>query len=622
MMLNNKIGLKLTLGVVLTVLVVIGVFAYFSIQSQKRSLLTEVERHATEFTDHLKSDMGYDMLHNDRTRIQEGIGRIGKQDTINSINVFNKDGEVIYSSKAKNVGRMVTIEASSCYRCHLTGEPIQRLAKQEHMRIFRSTPDSPRMLGIINPIYNEPSCWTASCHAHPETQTVLGVLDVIIPLTDVDNNIRQSQVAITMLAVSAIVILIVIIGFLVRWWIDRPVRDLLKATREIAGGNLNYRVKVKRQDEIGMLATSFNSMTDNLADARMQLFQSDKLASLGRLAAGVAHEINNPLTAVLTNSSFLLKRSKDQPEMADDLQVIVSETIRCREIVKSLLDFSRQTVPKKRKADINEIIQRAATVVENQLNMRQVELSMKLDKALPKVTVDANQIQQVFINLLVNACDAIGEGGGTIGVSSKVISLSPDGTLQIKRALCRKRHDLIDRKVQIDGKPAISMRFRKGKQSGLIYLDPMYGSTDHQLDGMPELKDGFDLMCPDCSASLIADGETCPQCGSPIYVFEVPLKGLVQGCLKKGCGWHRWEQADSAWDDEYVEIQVTDDGCGIPKSQLSRLFEPFMSTKGQRGTGLGLAVTWGIVDNHNGTITVDSEVDVGTTFTIRIPVRA
>jgi two-component system NtrC family sensor kinase len=620
MLLNSKIGLRLTFGAVLTILIAIAIFAYFNIQSQNRTLLTEVERHATEFSEHLKSDMRYDMMHADRSRIQAGILRIGSQETIEIINVFNKDGEVIYSSDLSSVGKMVTIEAATCFRCHLTGEPLKNLKKQEHVRIFRHAPDSQRTMGIINPIYNEESCWTANCHAHPESQTVLGVLDVTIPLTEVDETIRQSQVAITMLAISAIIVLSVMIGFLVRWWIDRPVRDLLTATREIAGGNLNYRVEVKREDEIGMLGKSFNSMTDNLADARLQLFQSDKLASLGRLAAGVAHEINNPLTAVLTNSSYLLKRSEGSPEMNDDLKVIVSETIRCREIVKSLLDFSRQTVPKKRKADINQIIHRAATVVENQLSMRQVELVMDLDDALPSATVDANQIQQVFINLLVNACDAIGDGGGTIKVSSKVISLGPAGTLQIKRALCRKRHDLVDRKVQVDGKPAISMRFRKGKQTGLIHLDPMYGSSGHQLGDMPDLKEDVDLMCPDCSASLIAEGETCPQCGSPIYVFEVPLKGLVQGCLQSGCGWHRWEQADSAWDDEYVEIQVTDDGCGIPKSQLPKLFEPFMSTKGQKGTGLGLAVTWGIVDNHNGTIVVDSEVDVGTTFTIRIPV--
>ena len=449
---------------------------------------------------------------------------------------------------------------------------------------------------------------------------MLGVLDVTMPLDKVDENIRRSQIAIVVLAISVIVLLSVIIGALVKWWIDRPVRDLLKATREVAGGNLGYRVKVKRDDELGMLARSFNSMTDNLSEARLQLFQSDKLASLGRLAAGVAHEINNPLTAVLTNSSYLLKRSEGQPETRDDLEVIVAETIRCREIVKSLLDFARQTVPKKRKADINDIINRAITVVENQLAMKQVELCLDLDDTLPKVTVDANQIQQVFINLLVNASDAIEDDNGTISVTSKLISLNPQGVLQIKRALCRKRHDLVDRKIQIDGKPAISMRYRKDEQTGLIHLNPMYGAEDHRLGDMPALEKGVDLMCPDCSASLIADGETCPKCGAPIYAFEVPMKGLVQGCLRENCGWHRWEQADSAWNDEYVEVQVIDNGCGIPKSQLPKLFEPFTSTKGQKGTGLGLAVTWGIVDNHNGTITVESEVGVGTTFIIRLPV--
>ncbi len=115
----------------------------------------------------------------------------------------------------------------------------------------------------------------------------------------------------------------------------------------MADGNLSYTIKERRADELGMLARSFNNMTRKLADARMQLFQSDKLASLGRLAAGVAHEINNPLTGVLTYSSFLMRRTQDRPEMQEDLKVIVRETIRCREIVKSLLDFARQSVPKK-----------------------------------------------------------------------------------------------------------------------------------------------------------------------------------------------------------------------------------------------------------------------------------
>jgi len=619
-MFSNKISLKLIFGVVLTVLVVIVVFAYFNIQSEKKSLLAEVERHANQLSDHLKSAMEYDMLHNDRERIHSGIRRIGSQESIDRIRIFNKSGEIIYSSEPSDIGKMVDTQAESCYRCHSAGSPLEHLASKARTRIFRPHENSPRLLGIINPIYNAPSCWTAACHAHPESQTVLGVFDVTIPLTEVDRNIRQSQVAVIVLAISAIIILSLILGLLVRWWIDRPVQRLLMATREVAGGNLGYRVEVKRDDELGVLAKSFNNMAENLAQARLQLFQSDKLASLGRLAAGVAHEINNPLTAVLTNSSYLLKRMKGQPEVYDDLQVIVTETIRCREIVKGLLDFARQTVPKKRKADVNEIIGRAATVIENQLSMKGVKLMMDLDTELPMVKVDANQIQQVFINLMVNACDASEENSGTIKVTSSLVNLSPTGVLQIKRALCRKRHDLVDRRVRIDGKPAISMRYRMKKQTGLIHLNPMYGSNEHNLNGLTRFEEGVELLCPDCSTSLIAESETCPKCGAPVYAFEVPLKGLVQGCLRENCGWHRWEQVDSDWNDEFVEIRVIDNGCGIPKEQLPKLFEPFATTKGQKGTGLGLAVTWGIVDNHNGTITVESEVGVGTSFIVRIPV--
>ena len=119
---------------------------------------------------------------------------------------------------------------------------------------------------------------------------------------------------------------------------------------------------------------------------------------------------------------------------------------------------------------------------------------------------------------------------------------------------------------------------------------------------------------------IVVDGVPLPEAVDPAeFGF---LKGLVQGCLAEDCGWHRWEQVESAWDREFVEVRVEDDGCGISKAQIDKLFEPFATTKGQKGTGLGLAVSWGIVDNHNGSITVESEVGVGTSFIVRIPVRA
>jgi two-component system NtrC family sensor kinase len=621
-MLKHKIGLKLTLSVVLPVLAAFSVFAFYNIRAQSNSLLTEVEHQANQLSEHLKSDTRLDMLKNDRERIHASIRRIGTQENIDRIRVFNKAGEIIYSSEPADIGQMLDTNAESCFQCHAAGAPLEHLEMQERTRIFRPAAGADRVLGVINPIYNERSCWQAACHAHTESQTVLGVLDVTLPLGAVDRELASSRAAVVIFAIAAVLILAGLTILLIRRWVDSPVNELLTATRQVAGGNLTHRVSVQRDDELGMLGQSFNAMTDKLAEARLQLFQSDKLASLGRLAAGVAHEINNPLTAVLTNSSYLLKRAKGKPELAGDLEVIVNETIRCREIVKSLLDFARQTVPKKRKADINDIIRRAAKVVENQLAMGRVELRFDLAEDLPHVTVDANQIQQVFINLLVNAADAIGDQQGSIRVSSKAISVTPTGVLQIKRAMCRKRHDLVDRKVRIDGKPAVTMHYQKGDQEGLIHLDPMYGSNKHQLGAMPPLAEGVELACPECQASLVAEDERCPRCQSPVYQFEVPLKGLVKGCLADGCGWHQWREVEEGWDDQFVEVRVEDNGCGIPEAQIAKLFEPFATTKGQKGTGLGLAVSWGIVDNHNGTITVESEEGAGTTFIVRLPVQS
>jgi signal transduction histidine kinase len=307
----------------------------------------------------------------------------------------------------------------------------------------------------------------------------------------------------------------------------------------------------------------------------------------------------------------------------EDLKVIVRETIRCREIVKSLLDFARQSVPKKSQAAINDIIARAAVVVENQLALNHVKLLQRLGPDVPLVTVDANQLQQVFINLFVNASDAIGPdaGGGSITVSTSHLKLSPIGITQIKQAQCPKRHSLINAEVRIDGKPSIRVRVRSDGNEGFIYRDPMYGLARHQFGIAPEPGIPVDVTCPECSSSLNLHGSPCPSCGGATFTFEVPGKGMVEACSNRACTWQRWAELEKMGDREFVEIVVRDTGSGIARDELPRIFEPFFSTKGQKGTGLGLAVIWGIIDNHNGTITVESEVGTGTSFIIRIPVE-
>jgi two-component system NtrC family sensor kinase len=617
----KRIGVKLILLVGVTVVTIVALFAYLSLRAMNTAMLGEVERHASQLSETVRASTRYEMLLNERDHIRQIVRSIGQQQGIGKVRILNKLGEIIYSAEESDIGTMVDKRAESCYSCHSADRPLERVPVQQRTRIFQVHPDSSRYLGIITPINNEQSCWMADCHAHSREKTVLGVLDVAMPLREADRTLGKIRMQLMVSALAAFLGISFIIGLFVRRWVDKPVKELVDATRAVAAGNLSFTIKERRADELGHLARSFNNMTQKLADARMQLFQSDKLASLGRLAAGVAHEINNPLTGVLTYSSFLMRRTQDQPEIQEDLKVVVRETIRCREIVKSLLDFARQSVPKKAETSLNEIIDRAINVTSNQLTLNHIRLDKQTADDLPRVTVDANQIQQVFINLIVNAADAIGPQGGTITIGSSLLQLSPRGITQVRKAQCGKRHSLIDNEVRIGGLPSIRVRAAAGTEEGLVYLDPMYGRNSHQYGLAVALGTELLISCPECHTSLLDPSARCPVCASPLCVIDTPGQGRLEACSRRGCDYEQWEAVDTGGLREYAEITVSDTGTGIASEDLPRIFEPFYTTKGQKGTGLGLSVIWGIVDNHNGTISVDSRIGKGTTFKIRIPVR-
>ena len=617
----KRIGPKLILLVGATAITIVGLFAYLSLEAMQTGMLGEVERHANQLSETVRASTRYAMLLNERDHIRQIVRSISQQQDIGKVRILNKLGEIIYSSVETDVGMMVDKDAEACYSCHSADRPLERLPIKERTRVFQVHPDSSRYLGIITPINNEQSCWSAPCHAHPRERTVLGVLDVALPLSDADRTLAKIRLELVLSALASFFGISLIIGLFVRRWVDRPVKELVHATQAVADGNLSYTIKERHNDELGVLAGSFNNMTRRLADARMQLFQSDKLASLGRLAAGVAHEINNPLTGVLTYSSFLMRRTQDRPEIQDDLKVIVRETIRCREIVKSLLDFARQSVPKKVEASVNEIIDRAVHVAKNQLTVHSIQLVKETANELPKVTVDANQIQQVFLNLIVNAVDAIGPRGGTITISSALLHLSPRGITQVRKAQCGKRHSLIDEEVRIGGLPSIGVRAVFGSTEGTVHLDPVYGRHSHQYGLTVPVGSEVQFSCTECQTSLIDPSLQCPLCSAQLCVIDTPGQGLLEVCSRRGCDYEHWETVDNGGLREYVEIKVSDTGSGISADDLPRIFEPFYTTKGQKGTGLGLSVIWGIIDNHNGAISVASELGQGTTFTIRIPVR-
>lgn len=344
---------------------------------------------------------------------------------------------------------------------------------------------------------------------------IIGMLYVGIleqPYIDKRNELVLSFFAI---AILGIIFALVIVVF-VTSRITKPLNDLVVATEKVAQGELTHRVAVESGDELGDLAAAFNNMTKalkssneeiqsrtkaleeanrELKETQAQLIQTEKLSSLGRLAAGVAHELNNPLTGVMTFSHLLLKKAQDE-QTKKDLNIIVRETTRCKGIIKGILDFARETPPKRKLFQVNEVIHRTLAILEPQSIFHNVTIDTKLDEALPPIWIDENQIEQVFMNIALNAAEAM-------------------------------------------------------KHQGKLSL----------------------------SSSLNRRGD-------------------------------------------YVEICIADTGTGIPKENVNKIFDPFFTTKSpQEGTGLGLSVSYGIIQKHYGDIVVASEVGKGTSFTIKLPVE-
>ncbi|MBA7686274.1 Adaptive-response sensory-kinase SasA [subsurface metagenome] len=302
---------------------------------------------------------------------------------------------------------------------------------------------------------------------------------------------------------TAMIIAFIISGFLANGVLE-PVKRLVFASKQWSTGNLEYRVKITPKDEIGELGETFNLMASSLKDrdeklkeyTDQQIMKSERLATLGHLAAGVAHEINNPLGAVLMYVHLALEDLEAKGILRKNLEKAVVEVTRCKDIVKGLLDFARQSEPRFEEWDMNEVLERTLSLVQNQALFQNVKITRAISPLLSKVMMDASQIQQVFTNIVINAAESM------------------------------------------DGKGELIIATR---------MKPDYKS---------------------------------------------------------------------------IEIEFTDTGCGISRENLEKVFDPFFTTKEiGRGTGLGLAVSYGIITRHKGSIRVKSDPGKGTAFIIRLPVK-
>ena len=354
---------------------------------------------------------------------------------------------------------------------------------------------------------------------------IIGILYVGMleaPYIEIRNKVVLSFFGIALLCLF----LVLIMYYFITAGITNPLRDMVVATEKIAQGDLSHEMKVQSRDEIGHLALSFNQMVKNLKNAHQelkewgktlekrvaerteelrkaqyQLIQSEKLASLGKLAAVVAHEINNPLAGVLTYIKLLLRIMKRKPfpldritEMGNYLSMMDTEMGRVTRIVKDLLTFSRQSKPEIENANINNILEKSLSLLENKLKLQNIKLHSMLDSTLPLVPCDFSQIQQTLMNIIINGSEAMPQGG--------------------------------------------------------------------------------ELTVKSC---------------------HLPEEG-------------------------FVKIEISDTGTGISEEHITKIFDPFFSTKESgKGVGLGLSIVYGIINEHKGSIVVRSKLGKGATFVVKLP---
>ncbi len=449
MALPSRLGAVLsTLSFRLFVVLSLAILVLFAVQAvlvqhfQGVALESQAKAAAASTGDLIRQSLYTSMLRNERDRLQEMIAAFAREPGVEAIRLYNKQGVITYSGDARETGTAVDLRAEACYVCHAAARPLNAVPTTERARIYRK-PDTHRVLGLITPIPNDPGCTSASCHAHPPSVSVLGVLDVQMSLAAVDAAAATARRRAMLLAVGVVLLTMGAVALVLYRAVFRPTHALRRGTERLAAGDLAVEIDLHRGDELGQLATSFTRMARSLreADAELrdwsrtledrvrqktgelermnaQLVQSEKSASLGRMAATVAHELNNPLAGILTYAKLtarrvqrLLPETDERKRVLDALDLIQSESMRCGNIVRNLLTYARQGSAEFRPASLHELVERALRLVAHHVELRGLTTARDLGLADDRLQCDPEQVEQALLALLVNAVEATGEGG-------------------------------------------------------------------------------------------------------------------------------------------------------------------------------------------------------------------
>jgi two-component system NtrC family sensor kinase len=508
----RRLGRKLMLSITMIVIIVAAVSGLVNVKTEERQLLDTMVLGADQLSKGITSATWHAMLDDHREAAYEVMQTIALKQGIDRIRMFNRAGQVMFSTRREDPQPATPLQSDLTQRVRIRWEGDRR------------------RLEMLTPIYNEPSCSQAACHAHPAGVKVLGVLDLQLSLETVDREVTSMKYRVLLVTGVEITLIGLFIIYFTRRFLSRPIEKLIEGAKAVSHMQLDKPVGIDNSsEEIYELAFAFDVMRERLGSAlgeineftqmleimveertkqlqaaQKKLLHNDRLASLGQLSASVAHEINNPISGVLNLSMLLQRMLKPDgvpPERIEEfrkyLGQVTNETARVGRIVSDLLAFSRRSKPQRAPADLNRIVKSTLSLVQHKMKLSNVQVETKLLDDLPAAPCDASQVQQVVLNLLLNAAEA--------------------------------------------------------------------------TQGKPERR------------VIVETGAS----------------------------------------DDGVVLTVADNGEGIAPENIAKIFDPFFTTKSEgKGVGLGLAVSYGIIQAHGGDIEVKSQPGEGTTFTVSLPLEA
>jgi two-component system NtrC family sensor kinase len=452
----RKLGPKLILSLTVLIVAISGISGYLNFRSQQKQLVATMILGADQLSRGITGATWHAMLDDDRKAAYEIMRVIADKQGVDRIRMFNREGRLVFSTDSREQPTLASSSSEVCASFHSKDAVRNRPTEDSRVR-YATSPTGVKTINMVAPIYNEPSCSNASCHAHNASTKVLGVVDVALRLDPVQRQTRAMTLQTILWTLLEVGIGAAFVIVFTRHFVAKPIQELIAGTKAVSAMELDRPIDIgnaRGSQELDELIDSFNRMrerlklavaelndmqqtleskvderTQQLKAAQKKLIQSDRLATLGQLAASVAHEINNPVSGVL-NLSMLLERLMAtgnyppgrEAEFRKYLSLISTETARVGRIVSDLLAFSRRSKPQRAPADLNKLVRTTLGLADHKLKLISAEVVLDLQENLPLVECDSSQIQQVILNLVLNGAQAMQtRGGGKLTIRTRLL---------------------------------------------------------------------------------------------------------------------------------------------------------------------------------------------------------